>query len=143
MSTEQTNHNDSRAAVIEIQEVTDKGAVISAVKKAAQQAGFNQTDQYLIATAASELATNTARYGGGGVVRVRRIETGDKSGVEIEAQDAGPGIEDIDKVMQDHYSSGKSLGLGLPGVDRIMDELVINSRPGRGTRCIARKWRDT
>ena len=61
--------------------------------------------------------------------------------MEVEARDRGPGIVDLDEAMQDHYSSGGTLGLGLPGVKRMMDQLEIDTAPGKGTRVTIRKWR--
>jgi len=133
--------------LVELTLPSDNALAISAAKRLAMQAGFDETGQSLIATAVSELATNIIRYGGGGEVALRLIheldETGrcGREGVEILAEDHGPGIRNVEKAMQDHFSTGKSLGLGLPGVKRLMDEFYINSKPGVGTLCLARKWR--
>ncbi|MGE4299090.1 MAG: anti-sigma regulatory factor [Desulfovibrionaceae bacterium] len=129
-------------ARVDMIDLSDTGSAIAATRHAAAQAGFNETDQCLIATAASELATNIIRYAGRGVVIVRVITAGGQDGVEVEARDAGPGIPDIALAMQENYSTGNSLGMGLPGVKRIMDEFSIESAPGHGTRCVARKWRN-
>ncbi len=120
---------------------SDNAGAICSAKRLAAQAGFDEAGQSLIATAVSELATNIIRYGGGGEVVLRLIHEPGRDGLEILAQDHGPGIRNIERAMQDHFSTGKSLGLGLPGVKRLMDEFFINSKPGVGTLCIARKWR--
>ena len=65
----------------------------------------------------------------------------DRTGVEVLAEDDGPGIENLSEAMKDHVSGGSGLGLGLPSVQRIMDEFAIDSSPGHGTRVLARRWR--
>ena len=105
-----------------------------------RQAGFDEVRSRLIATAVSELARNILKYAGSGEVCVRQVRLQSKTGIEIEATDHGPGIADCEAAMQDHYSSGGTLGLGLPGVRRMMDEFLLDSSPGEGTRVRARKW---
>ena len=75
------------------------------------------------------------------MVRLRLVRKEDRTGIEVLAEDDGPGIEDLSEAMKDHVSKGGGLGLGLPSVKRIMDEFSIESGPGRGTRVWARKWR--
>lgn len=116
-----------------------KTATIQA-RKMAETAGFNQTMQYQIATVASELATNICRYSREGCIIIKIIEKGEKKGMEIIAEDIGPGIEDIEKAMQDGFSTGKSLGIGLPAVKRLMDEFHIETKIGKGTKITVRKW---
>ena len=106
----------------------------------AQEAGFDETPSRMIATAVSELARNILKYAGSGELRLRRVEGQSGSGIEIEVSDHGPGIPDVDAAMSDHFSSGGTLGLGLPGVKRMMDEFSLESAPGQGTRVTARKW---
>jgi serine/threonine-protein kinase RsbT len=110
------------------------------VRDAAIQLGFGQTDVTRIVTAASELARNTFKYAGGGVMRWRRIEDGNRFGVELQFADGGPGIENIDLAMQSGFSTSGGLGMGLPGSQRLMDELEIQSTPGRGAVVTVRKW---
>ncbi len=105
-----------------------------------QEAGFAETPSRMIATAVSELARNILKYAGTGEIRLRRIEGVEGRGVEITAADRGPGIPDIEAAMRDHYSSSGTLGLGLPGIRRMMDEFSLQSSPGEGTRVTARKW---
>jgi serine/threonine-protein kinase RsbT len=104
-------------------------------------AGFESTDEFIIASAASELATNILRFAGSGELDISIIRNlKGNLGIELFASDSGPGIRDIEKAMQDQYSTLKnSLGLGLPSVKRIMDEFTIESFPGKGTRVLARK----
>ncbi len=108
----------------------------------AQETGFDETRSRMIATAVSELARNILKYAGSGQLRLRRVSSSRGAGVEIEVSDHGPGIADVEAAMSDHYSSSGTLGMGLPGVKRMMDEFDLHSEPGRGTRVTARKWVD-
>jgi len=105
-----------------------------------QEAGFDETPSRMIATAVSELVRNILKYAGSGEFRLRRVERPGGRGIEIEVFDHGPGIPDVDAAMSDHFSSGGTLGLGLPGVKRMMDEFTLESTAGQGTRVTARKW---
>jgi len=102
--------------------------------------GFPSTDQVVVSTAISELARNIVRYAAPGEITLRLVDEGGRRGVEILAADAGPGIPDIALAMQDGFSTSRSLGLGLPGVRRLMDEFEISSEFGKGTTVTARKW---
>jgi len=127
---------------IDLEEPSDCALAVSAARSMAGQAGFNTADQVFFATAVSELATNIVRYAGrGGRVTLRILHNLENVGLEVAAQDSGPGIENVEAAMTDHFSSGDSLGLGLPSVKRIMDEFEIQSEPGRGTLIVGRKWR--
>jgi serine/threonine-protein kinase RsbT len=105
-----------------------------------QQIGFEETSSRMIATAVSELVRNILKYAGSGKFRLCQVEKPSGRGIEIEVSDHGPGIADIDAAMSDHFSSSGTLGLGLPGVKRMMDEFSLESAPGQGTRVTARKW---
>ena len=109
-------------------------------RKAAALIGFDEVFCQMIATAVSELANNIVKYTGGGEILIDRIEAGRRTGIEVAARDRGPGIEDIQQAMADHYSTGDTLGLGLPGVKRMMDEFELISEPGKGTTVTIRKW---
>jgi serine/threonine-protein kinase RsbT len=106
----------------------------------AKAAGFPDTPSRMISTAVSELARNILKYAGTGEIRLRQVEGQSGRGVEIEALDRGPGIADPETAMRDHFSSSGTLGLGLPGVERMMDEFSLDSTPGQGTRVTATKW---
>jgi serine/threonine-protein kinase RsbT len=106
----------------------------------AKELGFGATDLAIIATAISELARNIVLYTRGGEISVKSTQS-DPSGILLEAFDEGPGIPDIAQAMQSAYSTSGSLGLGLPGVRRLMDEFEIVSEIGRGTRVTAKKWK--
>ena len=105
-----------------------------------REAGFAETPSHMIATAVSELVRNILKYAGSGEIRLRRVKGMGVRGIEIEAVDRGPGIADCESAMRDHFSSGGTLGLGLPGVKRMMDEFSLESTPGEGTRVTVRKW---
>lgn len=105
--------------------------------------GFSASDSTLLATAISELARNIVCYAGRGeiVLRSNHNSNSDRPGVTVVARDAGPGIPSIDQALRDGYSTSGSLGLGLPGVRRLMDEFEIVSEVGRGTTVTVRKWK--
>ena len=105
-----------------------------------REAGFDESLCQMIATSVSELVRNILKYAGTGEIRLRRVKELSRRGIEIEAVDQGPGIADCDAAMRDHFSSGGTLGLGLPGVKRMMDEFSLKSTPGEGTRVTVRKW---
>jgi len=126
---------------IAIQGEGDIVATRHTVREIAMKLGFGITDVTRIVTAASELARNVYKYGGGGVVRWRHLSKDERSGLELQFVDQGPGIADISKALEVGYSTGRGLGLGLPAAKRLMDELEIQSDPGRGTCVTLRKWR--
>lgn len=107
----------------------------------ANQIGFSGSEQVLIATAISEAARNIIQYARSGEIVLNRIQNGDKVGIQIIARDQGPGIKDIRRVMEDGYSSSGGLGLGLPGIKRLMSEMDIQSTPGKGTTVTFKKWK--
>jgi len=108
-------------------------------REVAEQVGFSGSDLALIATAISEIARNIVVHAGGGAIMITELADG-RAGIEIVARDDGPGILDIDLAMQDGYSTVASLGLGLPGARRLMDEFTIESQEGHGTTVVMRKW---
>jgi serine/threonine-protein kinase RsbT len=113
-------------------------------REVAKRLGFGAVDQSRIATAVSELARNVVRYatGGQGEVVIRELPAGTRrTGIEILVTDAGPGIADLEQAMQDGFTSGGGMGMGLPGTKRLMDEMDIDSAVGRGTVITIRKWR--
>jgi serine/threonine-protein kinase RsbT len=109
-------------------------------RELATQIGFVGSDPTLIATAISEVARNIIEYSGRGEIRLEVIARGGRDGILVVASDDGPGIPDIDLAMRDGFSTGKSLGLGLPGARRLMDEFEILSEVGKGTTITMRKW---
>ena len=109
-------------------------------RQLAAEAGFSGTDQTIIATAISELARNIIEYARGGEIRLTLVGDSNRRGIRVEAHDDGPGIANIELAMQDGYSTGGGMGLGLPGTRRLMDEFVISSKVGEATTVIATKW---
>jgi serine/threonine-protein kinase RsbT len=103
--------------------------------------GFNGSDLTLVATAISEVARNIVDHAMEGVIRLASVNHGSKHGIQIVAEDKGPGISDVALAMQYGYSTRKGLGVGLPGAKWLMDEFDIDSRVGEGTTITMKKWR--
>lgn len=110
-------------------------------RELAAKAGFVGSDLTLIATAISEVARNIISYAESGEILLGLASKDGRQGLLVVAQDDGPGIPDLDQAMRDGFSTGKSLGLGLPGARRLMDEFEIVSELGKGTTVTMRKWR--
>jgi serine/threonine-protein kinase RsbT len=107
----------------------------------ATELGFSTGDATLIATAISELARNIVSYARKGQIMLKMVNGLNRQGIAVIASDDGPGISDIRQALRDGFSTSGSLGLGLPGVRRLMDEFEITSQPGRGTIVAVKKWR--
>jgi serine/threonine-protein kinase RsbT len=114
--------------------------VLLKAREACEQLGFNSVSTSKITTAISELGHNILKYAGSGQVMVCPWRGKGHRGIEIVACDNGPGIVNIKEAMKDNYSSGGTLGLGLPGVERLMDEFVLTCEPGKGTKVTVRKY---
>jgi serine/threonine-protein kinase RsbT len=111
-------------------------------REIARGLGFGLVDQSRIATAVSELARNAVRYATRGEIVIRSLPPSARGvGIEIVVCDQGPGIEDVELAMRPGYTSGSGLGLGLSGTRRLVDEMELESAPGRGTVVTIRKWR--
>ncbi|MGW5311718.1 ATP-binding protein [Nocardia thailandica] len=106
----------------------------------AAQLGFTLTDRTMISTAISEIARNITSYAGSGEIRLLVGLREGRNALVVQAEDRGPGIRDIPRALEDGYSTGRGLGLGLPGARRLMDKLIIDSAPGRGTLVEMWKW---
>ncbi|SRR5579871_2473193 len=128
-------------AVVAINIDTDIVVARHKSRELAAQLGFSYVDLTLIATAVSELARNIVLYGGAGEIQLSLVENGVNRGIVVVAEDHGRGIADINRALQDGYSSSGSLGLGLPGTRRLMDEFEIVSAPGKGTKVTVKKWK--
>lgn len=102
--------------------------------------GFTDTESRSLGTVVSELATNILKYAQSGSVKLEEVQEARRRGIQITVSDRGPGIEDVERALQDHYSSSGTLGLGLPGVRRMVDDFDIQSTVGVGTRIVVRKW---
>ena len=119
---------------------SDVVVVRQLVRTRAIEAAFSLVDQTRIVTAASELARNTLDYGGGGRVVVEMLREGARTGLRLAFEDKGPGIPDVELALQDGYTTGRGLGLGLSGARRLMNEFYIQSKPGEGTRVVVVRW---
>jgi serine/threonine-protein kinase RsbT len=102
--------------------------------------GFSSTDLTLLATAISEVARNITTYAGEGEVALRIVKNSGREGIEVVASDEGPGIADVELALQDGYTTGNGLGLGLPGARRLVDEFELRTQPGVGTEIRLVKW---
>ena len=125
---------------VRIQNSADIVAARQQGRALASIAGFSHSNLTIIATAISEVARNIVEYAKEGEVVISLIDDASKKGVEIVASDQGPGIADISTVMRDGFSTGKGLGIGLPGARRLMDEFAIASAVGTGTIVTMKKW---
>lgn len=112
------------------------------VKEYATKIGMGIVNQTKLITAASELVRNMLKYGGGGEALIEVISQGRDNGIRLTFTDKGPGITDIPLAMKDGYTTGKSLGVGLPGARRLVNEFDIKSTPGSGTTVCIIKWKN-
>jgi serine/threonine-protein kinase RsbT len=109
-------------------------------RELALREGFSEGAAGAIATAVSELARNIVVHARGGEVLLEVVEERGRRGIAVVARDEAPGIADVELAMKDGWSTGKGLGLGLPSAKRLMDELTVESVPGKGTTVTAKKW---
>ncbi|MFH1008944.1 MAG: anti-sigma regulatory factor [Candidatus Latescibacterota bacterium] len=107
----------------------------------AVERGFSLVEQTKLVTAASELARNAVKWGGGGTVRLEVLDERGRQGLRLIFEDHGPGIADVDLAMQDGYTQGCGLGMGLGGAKRLVNEFEIVSRAGEGTRVTITRWK--
>ena len=112
------------------------------VKENAVKIGMSLINQTKLITAASELVRNMLKYGGGGHIIIEVVSQGRDTGIRLIFQDKGPGIADIGLAMKDGFSTGKSLGIGLPGTKRLVSEFDIKSEVGAGTTVTILKWKN-
>lgn len=123
-----------------IEAESDIAVVRRAVRDIALERGFDSFATAAITTATSELARNTWLHGGGGRARIEELEESGRYGLRILFTDAGPGIGDLDRALSGGYSTRRSMGLGLSGSRRLVDEFDLDSDPERGTRVVVTKW---
>lgn len=125
-------------------EISDESHIVLARVRAAQAAkkmGMKILDQTKIATATSELARNIVRYATSGEVSIQEVEDGGRAGLRLVFNDKGPGIRDVPRAMEDGFTTGKGMGLGLSGARRLVNEFEIHSEVGVGTTVIITKWK--
>jgi serine/threonine-protein kinase RsbT len=126
--------------VVDVLDSDDIVTARQAGHQLARELGFSLTDVTMIATAISEIARNITSYAGRGAIRVGVHDREGRSALVVRADDEGPGIVDVDRAMEEGYSTARGLGLGLPGARRLMDRLIVDSVPGRGTTIEMWKW---
>jgi len=112
------------------------------IKEYAIKIGMGLVNQTKLITAASELVRNMLKYANGGRVYIEVVSKGRENGIKLSFEDKGPGIPDINLALKDGYSTGKSLGLGLPGAKRLVSEFNIVSEVGKGTTVTVVKWKN-
>lgn len=125
---------------IQVQKEQDVVLLRNRIREVAVKIKMGLVNQTKLITAASELLRNMLRYGGGGECLVEIVTRGRDTGVRLTFSDRGPGIPDISAAMRDGFSTGKSLGLGLPGAKRLSNEFDLKSKPGEGTVVMIIKW---
>lgn len=126
--------------IVEIRSQSDIVVVRQKVRALAVELKFSLVEQTKIVTAASELARNILDYGNGGTATLETIQQERQTGIRLCFEDQGPGIADIELALQDGYTTGKGLGLGLGGAKRLVSEFEIESEPGKGTRVTVIRW---
>jgi serine/threonine-protein kinase RsbT len=124
-----------------IDKEADIVAVRQCVRDIAKEHRFDQFAVAALTTAASELSRNVWVHAQKGVARIHVLRNGNKVGVELEFEDHGPGIADLNRALAGGFSTAQSLGLGLSGTKRLVDEFHIDTEPGRGTKIVIRKWK--
>ena len=112
------------------------------VREFSTKIGMSLVNQTKLITAASELVRNMLKYAGGGKVLIEVVSKNAQNGVRLTFVDEGPGIENVELAMRDGYSTGRSLGLGLPGTKRLVNEFDIKSKPGEGTTVTIIHWKN-
>jgi serine/threonine-protein kinase RsbT len=112
-----------------------------AIRRIAVEMGFSIVEQTKIVTATSEIARNAYVYGISGRLHWEKISNGSRQGLRVTVSDDGPGIEDVNLALKDGWTSGKGLGMGLPGAKRLVNDFSIESKPGVGTTVTITRWK--
>ena len=126
---------------IRIDKEADIVAVRQRVRELAKENRFDQFEVAAVTTAASELSRNVWVHAKKGIAHISVLHSGRKVGLELEFVDHGPGIADLNRALAGGFSTSKSLGLGLSGTKRLVDDFNIDTEPGRGTKVVVRKWK--
>jgi serine/threonine-protein kinase RsbT len=136
---------DEQLSVIPIQSDADVVVARQRARAMASQIELTSTDQTLLATAISEVARNITAYAKRGEVQLSVVHDDEngRRGIRVVAHDEGPGIENLEQALQDGFTSGTGLGLGLPGARRLVHEFHIETAPGRGTKVTLVMWETT
>jgi serine/threonine-protein kinase RsbT len=136
------NHADPEAnrSLVPVREESDIAVARQRGRQLARRAQLSVAAVESVATAISEVARNLLDHAAGGEIIVLLFNEPGRRGIEVTARDDGPGISDLERAMQDGFSSGSGLGLGLSSAKRLMDEFELVSQPGHGTTVTFRKW---
>ena len=130
-----------RQEVLAIGSSADVVSVRQRVRQVSRELRFTLVDQTKMVTAASELARNTLEHGKGGSCVLEVLDDSPRVGLRLTFEDRGPGIPNVELALQDGYTTGDGLGLGLGGAKRLVNEFAIESAPGKGTRVTVIRWR--
>ena len=133
-------HPNKKSNRLIISGETDIAYAALGARNLAKEIGFSKAEQYMISTAVSELARNIFVYAEKGTITLNILEEIEKKGIEVVAEDSGPGIPDLEKAMQDNFSTGSTMGVGLPGTKRLMDEFHIDTHRAQGVKITVKKW---
>jgi serine/threonine-protein kinase RsbT len=131
----------SKQLMFDLQTDVDVVAARHGVREWAREIGLTVLDLTKVVTAASELARNAVVHGGGGVMCLEMVRQTNRDGLRMTFSDRGPGIPEIDRAMQDGYSTAKGMGIGLPGAKRLVNEFDLTSIPGEGTSITIVRWK--
>lgn len=140
MPTPTPTTNVTATETLIIRHESDVVPLVGRIRVLAGRLDMGILNQTKLITAASELARNVLNYAGGGEVRLENVNRAGKTGVRLTFTDRGPGIPDVARAMQDGYSTGAGLGLGLPGAKRLTNEFSLTSVVGEGTTVTVIKW---
>jgi serine/threonine-protein kinase RsbT len=132
--------SDADEVVVPIRTDVDIVIARQKIRASVSDLRFSGSELTLIATAISEMARNIVSYAGSGEIVMRLVQRGQRRGITVVARDKGPGIADIERAMEDGFSTSRGLGLGLPGSKRLMDEFELVSEVGKGTEITMTKW---
>ncbi|MDB5770155.1 MAG: anti-sigma regulatory factor [Burkholderia sp.] len=132
---------DAQSIVVPLRSDEDVVRLRQVVRECLVSVGFGLVDQTKMVTAASELARNTLKYGGGGESRIEMVSNGSRRGLRLAFIDHGPGIADVELALKDGYTTGGGLGLGLSGAKRLSDEFELDTALGTGTTVRITKWK--
>jgi serine/threonine-protein kinase RsbT len=136
-----SNGSNTEAWDFRIDKEADIVAVRQRVRELAKEHGFDQFAVAALTTAASELSRNVWVHAKKGAARISVLHNGKKIGLELEFVDQGPGIANLERALAGGFSTAQSLGLGLSGTKRLVDEFNIDTEIGRGTKVVIRKWK--
>ena len=132
--------SDRGEVVVPIRADVDVVVARQKIRGLVSDLGFSGSELTLIATAISEVARNIVSYAGSGEIVIRIVQRGQRRGITVVARDKGPGIADIERAMEDGFSTSRGLGLGLPGSKRLLDEFELVSEVGKVTEVTMTKW---